>query len=83
MTNRSIVDDLKRLGSGAPAPDNVRALYRDAFNDYGLRALWSSRAADEPTIADALAITESLRVEGGVAGRRLAEQIISACRAAL
>jgi hypothetical protein len=83
MTNRSIVDDLKQLGSGAPAPANVRTLYRDAFKDYGLRALWSSRAADEPTIADALAITESLRVEGGVAGRRLAEQIISACRAAL
>jgi hypothetical protein len=83
MTNRSIVDDLKRLASAAPAPANVRALYRDAFRDYGLRALWSSRAADEPTIADALAITESLRVEGGIAGRRLAEQIISACRAAL
>jgi hypothetical protein len=45
--------------------------------------LWSSRPVAEPTIADILAITESLRVEGGVAGRRLAEQIVTACRAAL
>ncbi|MGA3403608.1 MAG: hypothetical protein ABSC95_30715 [Acetobacteraceae bacterium] len=61
----------------------MRALYRTAFRDYGLRALWSSRPVAEPTIADILAITESLRVEGGVAGRRLAEQIVTACRAAL
>jgi hypothetical protein len=55
----------------------------EAFRDYGLRALWSSRPVERPTLADLLAITESLRVEGGVAGRRLAERIIAACRAAL
>jgi len=38
---------------------------------------------EQPTIADLLAITESLRVEGGVSGRRLAQQIVEACRAAL
>lgn len=37
----------------------------------------------DPTIADLLAITESLRVEGGVAGRWRAEEIVAACRAAL
>jgi hypothetical protein len=57
----------------------VRALYSEAFRDYGVRALWSSQQVDRPTLADLLAITESLRVEGGVSGRRLAERIIAAC----
>ncbi|KUG28739.1 hypothetical protein ASZ90_001381 [hydrocarbon metagenome] len=35
-----------------------------------------------PTRADALAITQSLRVEGDLGARRLAEQIEQACRAA-
>jgi hypothetical protein len=83
MTEQAIIDELKQRGGKTPAPADVRGLYREAFRDYGLRALWSSRAADEPTIADALAITESLRVEGGVAGRRLAERIVEGCRAAL
>jgi hypothetical protein len=77
------LDELKRRGATIPAPADLRALYREAFQSYGLRALWSSRAAKEPTIADLLAITESLRVEGGVSGRRLAERIVSGCRAAL
>jgi hypothetical protein len=83
MSGSLTIDDLKRNGAGRPAPENLLALYRQAFGDYGLRALWSSRPVAEPTIADVLAITESLRVEGGVAGRRLAEQIVTACRAAL
>jgi len=83
MSQSQTIDDLKRSGAGRPAPESLRALYRTAFRDYGLRALWSSRPVAEPTIADMLAITESLRVEGGVAGRRLAEQIVTACRAAL
>jgi hypothetical protein len=83
MSQSLTIDDLKRSGAGTPAPENLRALYQDAFRDYGLRALWSSRPVAEPTIADILAITESLRVEGGIAGRRLAEQIVTACRAAL
>jgi hypothetical protein len=77
------LEDLARRGAGIPAPEAGRALYRQAFRDFGLRALWSSRPVDRPTIADLLAITESLRVEGGVPGRRLAEQILTACRAAL
>jgi hypothetical protein len=36
----------------------------------------------DPTLADALAITYSLRVEGDLLARRLAEQIEQACRAA-
>jgi hypothetical protein len=83
MTDVATVRDLQRRGTDVPAPEAVRVLYRSAFRDFGLRALWSSRAVEAPMIADALAITESLRVEGGVAGRRLAEAIISASRAAL
>jgi hypothetical protein len=83
MTDQRTVEDLKLLGATIRAPRELLALYRTAFKDYGLRALWSSRAADDPTIADLLAITESLRVEGGVSGRRLAEQIVSGCRATL
>ena len=83
MSQSQTIDDLKRSEVGRPAPESLRALYRTAFRDYGLRALWSSRPVVEPTIADILAITESLRVEGGVMGRRLAEQIVTACRAAL
>jgi len=37
----------------------------------------------EPTPADALAITNSLRVEGNREARQLAENIEKACRAAL
>jgi hypothetical protein len=83
MSQTQTIDDLKRSGAGRPVSEGLRALYQEAFRDYGLRALWSSRPVAEPTIADILAITESLRVEGGVAGRRLAEQIVTACRAAL
>jgi hypothetical protein len=77
------IEDMKLRGAKVPASDGLRALYREAFKDYGIRALWSSRPVEQPTIADLLAITESLRVEGGVAGRRLAHQIVEACRAAL
>ena len=77
------LDELKQRGAARPAPPHLRALYREAFQTYRLRALWSSREADDPSIADLLTITESPRVEGGVPGRRLAEAIVTGCRAAL
>jgi hypothetical protein len=58
-------------------------LYRRAFAEFGASALWSSKPVPDPTPADVLAITRSLRVEGNMAARRLAEQIEQACRAAL
>ena len=58
------------------------SLYRRAFKEFGAMALWSSRPVPHPTPADALAITHSLRVEGNLESRRLAEQIEKACRAA-
>ncbi|MBF0528617.1 MAG: hypothetical protein HQK55_04970 [Deltaproteobacteria bacterium] len=59
------------------------SLYRRAFKDYGASALWSSRPAPDPTREDALAITRSLRVEGDLRARKLAEQIEKACHAAV
>jgi hypothetical protein len=64
-------------------PKNFASLYRRAFEQFGASALWSSRAVPDPTPADALAITRSLRVEGNLQARHLAEQIEQACRAAI
>lgn len=67
----------------ATQPDDFASLYRRAFEEYGTSALWSSRPVPHPTCEDALAITRSLRVEGNLNPRRLAEQIEKACRAAV
>ena len=64
-------------------PDDFVTLYRRAFEQFGISALWSSRPVSELTPADALAITHTLRVEGDMKARRLAEQIEQACRAAV
>jgi len=65
------------------APGDFASLYRRAFEEFGPSALWSSRPVPNPTPADALAITQSLRVEGNLQARQLAEQIERACGAAL
>jgi len=64
-------------------PADFASLYRRAFEEFGASALWSSKPLPDPTTADALAITNSLRVEGNVRARRLAEHIERACRAAI
>jgi hypothetical protein len=60
--------------------DEITVLYRRAFRDYGSRALWNVREHENPTPLDALGITRSLRVEGDLKARLLAEQIEKACR---
>jgi hypothetical protein len=62
-------------------PKDFASLYRRAFSDYGTQSLWNMRAIENPTPADALAITRALRTHGGMDGRRLAEQIENLCRA--
>ena len=62
-------------------PETLASLYRQAFADFGPRALWNMRPAAEPTSADALAITQALRTHGRMEGRRLAEQIEKLCHA--
>lgn len=61
--------------------ETVTALYRRAFAEHGTQALWNMRPCEDPTTADALAITKALRTHGGMKGRRLAEQIEQVCRA--
>lgn len=63
--------------------EHYASLYRQAFERFGARALWSSKPVPDPTPADALAITHNLRVEDNRKARLLAEQIEKACRAAL
>ena len=58
-------------------------LYRLAFREYGARALWSMRELEHPAAEDALVVARSLRIEGDLDARRLAERIERACRAAV
>ena len=74
---------LATINNEPPVPSNFASLYRQAFEKFGPTALWSSKPVPNPTPADALAITQSLRVEGNLQARLLAEQIEQACRATL
>ena len=76
-------ETVMQRGAAVPANEELCVLYRQAFPEHGARALWSSRPVAAPSLADVLAITESLRVEGNLAARRLAERIERACRAAV
>ena len=76
-------EDLKERGAGRPAPDDIVALYRRAFAEFGTAALWSRMPSAQPTITQALVIAESLRREGNLAASPLAVAIEEACRAAL
>jgi hypothetical protein len=71
------------MSKGSTSPEDFASLYRLAFEQFGAWALWSSKPVSDPTPADALAITHSLRVEGNREARQLAERIEQACRAAL
>ena len=71
------------MASEVTPAEDYASLYREAFEKFGVWALWSSRQLPNPTPLEALAITRSLRVEGNLEARRLAERIEKACRAAL
>lgn len=83
MDDSRSLEELKDLGTGRPAPDEVVRLYRQAFADYGVQALWNWRDIERPTITQVLSIADSLRIEGNLQARGLAVQIEQACRAAL
>jgi hypothetical protein len=83
MAEQRTIDNMKDLGSGVKAPESVRSLYHIAFDKFKTRALWNWREIDEPTIAQALTIADSLRLEGDLNARKLAFEIEGACRAAL
>ena len=61
--------------------DDMHALYRQAFHEFGSIALWNMYPVAEPTPAHALAITAALRTHGRMRGRRLAERIEALCHA--
>jgi hypothetical protein len=69
------------MSSERTEPSDFASLYRVAFEKFGPSALWSSRPVSNPTPADALAITPSLRIEGNLQARQLAEQIERVCTA--
>ncbi len=81
MTEHVSLDDLKDRGAGQPAPGSVAALYHEAFRRFGAAMLWQWRELERPTIAQALAVADSLRSEGNLASRALAVRIEAACRA--
>jgi hypothetical protein len=83
MLDTRDLEQLKDLGAGRPAPESVVRLYRQAFADFGTRALWNWRCMELPTITQALAIAGSLKAEGDLKARALAVAIEQACRAAL
>jgi len=83
MPGKRSIDELKELGSGIPAPEEVAALYRQAFAEFGTQSLWNRKPSGEPTIAQALVVAEGLRREGTMRSRPLAAAIEAACRAAL
>jgi len=83
MVERRGLDEMRTVGAGRPASDDVVALYRLAFQDFGAQMLWSRRPSEHPTFAQALRVAETLRVEGNMRSRPLAARIEDACRAAL
>lgn len=83
MAERRDLDALKARGAGRPAAEAVVALYREAFRDFGVEALWDRRPSAHPTFAQALVVAARLRREGTMRALPLAERIEAACRAAL
>lgn len=74
-------DILQGKSGHASAHKRVVELYRRAFADYRAQALWNVKELDDPTPAQALAITRQLRTEGDMNARHLAERIEAAARA--
>lgn len=54
-------------------------LYRRAFRDFGVQALWNKRLLEEPPPQDALVIARALRKEGNLKARQLAQAIEQPC----
>jgi hypothetical protein len=75
--------ETERSMTTEPSEDDFGALYHRAFAEYGTHALWNVRELEHPTPEEAVTITRSLRIEGNLNARRLAEQIERACRAAV
>jgi len=73
----------ERMDQATASSADYAILYHRAFAEYKLRALWNVRELMNPTPEEAALITHSLRVEGDLNARTLAEQLERACHAAL
>ncbi len=74
----------KRIMSQASTTvEDFAVLYRQAFKEFGVMALWNKQLLDQPTPGHALVVARALRIEGNLEARRLAERIEQACRAAV
>lgn len=83
MASARDLEQLKELGAGRSASEDVVRLYKEAFREFGAQSLWSRRPSEQPTFGQALTVADSLRREGNLRSRALAERIEEACRAAL
>jgi hypothetical protein len=45
MQKQCSIEELKVLGAGRWAPDDVARLYHQAFQEFGALSLWSRRAS--------------------------------------
>jgi hypothetical protein len=79
---RSIIAAAPHIPPMSP-PEDYQSLYRRAFAEFRVRALWNKRELPDPTPDDALVVARALRIEGNREARLLAERIEEACRAAL
>ena len=76
-----MTDDPTHVAEHADRERGLVALYRQAFAEFGSRALWNIREFENPRIEDVLAIARPLRIEGNMDARRLAEKIERLARA--
>ncbi|MEO5362744.1 MAG: hypothetical protein H7838_03860 [Magnetococcus sp. DMHC-8] len=81
-TDLCSVEEMKERGAGRVAPDGVASLYYQAFQQFGSQSLWGRQPGAQPTIAQALVVSDCLRREGDQTTRCLANLIEDACRAA-
>lgn len=80
-TDRLNFEELKELGAGHTAPSGIASLYHQAFQKFGNQSIWSRQPSENPTIAQALVISDCLRHEGDQTARAFAVLIEDACRA--
>jgi hypothetical protein len=57
-------------------------LYHEAYDRFGILALWSYRRSENPTPAQALSLCGTLRRQGDMSAWRLADRLAKACHAA-
>lgn len=65
-----------------PADPEWLVLYREAFERFGVTALWSCRIRPDPTPGQARAISDALKRQGDLAAWKLAHRLREACDAA-